>query len=147
MVVIINVCAYLVFFALLAYAVVIDIKKRIIPNWVIFGTIFIWLSWKATLLALGAETEFLEEGVAALIMFAALLLFTAISERIAKKYLFGGGDIKLVSASALFLGIYGTMIALFFACAMSLFYAMAKLPNGIPFAPCILCGSLIALMM
>ncbi len=143
---IVDICAYLLFFVLMACAVVTDIKKRIIPNWVIFSTVILWLIWKVTLFALGFDAAFLEEAISALGVFAFLFVLTVVSEKMANKYLFGGGDIKLVSVDALFLGI-GVAVALFAACLVSLIYADAKLSRGIPFAPCMLCGSLVALIV
>ena len=144
--VLLNVCVYLLFFTLLGIAVAVDIKKREIPNWVIFSTVLLWVLWQCALLAIGASPDLLR-AISALAVFITLLVFTFTAEKIFKRYLFGGGDIKLVAASTLFLGVNGMLIAVFFACMVSLIYALANLARGIPFAPCMLCGTLIALLL
>lgn len=148
---ILTCCAYLGFFAFLSFAVINDIKARIIPNWVVFGTLSIWLVWQVLSLFVADRAAILigafSDLIGALTVFAILLVFTVLAEKVSRRYLFGGGDIKLVSASALFLGVEGVAVALFFACGISLIYAVAKLPKGIPFAPCMLCGSLMAILI
>lgn len=142
-----NACAYLLFFGLLGIAVATDIKRREIPNWVIFSTVLLWVLWQCVLFAIGGEPNMVAGALSSLAVFAILLIFTFTAERLLKRYIFGGGDIKLVAASTLFLGINGMLVAVFFACVISLIYALANLARGIPFAPCMLCGSLIAMLI
>lgn len=142
----IDVLVYLVFFSLLGYAVTTDIKKRKIPNWVIFGTVLLWVIWQITLFLIGSNPNVFAHAVSACLVFATLFIFTIAAEKFFDRYLFGGGDIKLVAVSTLFLGVNGMLVAVFFACLISLIYALAKLPQGIPFAPCMFCGSLVAML-
>lgn len=145
--VLLDICTYLLFFALLGIAVVTDIRKREIPNWVIFSTVFLWIIWQLALFAIGESPLAVSRALSALAVFFALIVFTFAAERLFKRYLFGGGDIKLVSVTTLFLGVHGMLVAVFFACMVSLIYALANLARGIPFAPCMLCGSLIAMLI
>lgn len=145
--ILIDVIAYLIFFSLFGYAVSTDIKKRTIPNWVIFGTVLLWAIWQVALFSIGANPDVFARAISACLVFAGLFVFTIAAEKLFDRYLFGGGDIKLVAASTLFLGVNGMLVAVFFACLVSLLYALAKLPQGIPFAPCMLCGSLIAMLI
>lgn len=145
--ILIDVLIYLLFFSLLGYAVTTDIKKRIIPNWVIFSTVLLWAIWQVSLHLIGSNTDVCAPVINACIVLAILFISTIAAEKFFDRYLFGGGDIKLVAASTLFLGVQGMLIAVFFACMVSLIYALAKLPQGIPFAPCMFCGSLIAMLV
>lgn len=142
----IGICAFSAFLFLLICASITDIKRRIIPNWVIFGTVFLWIAWSVVRFALGIDAPIFLELLRALVVFSLLLELVAISERIAKKYLFGGGDIKLVSTCALFLAFGELAIALLVASLASLVYAVARRNNEIPFAPCMLLGTLAATM-
>ena len=146
MVALINIFAFTIFLILMMPSVVVDIRKRIIPNWVIFSTVFLWICWQIALFIVDEKPPSLENAIGAVVVLVALVVFVNICERICKKYLFGGGDMKLIACTTLFLGVYGMMIALFFACIISLIYAIPKLRNGIPFAPCMFCGALISLM-
>lgn len=145
--ILIDALAYLAFFSLLGYAVTTDIQERIIPNWVIFGTVLLWAVWQAVLFLIGAKPDVLASFLSACSVFTVLFILTIAAEKLADRYLFGGGDIKIIAASTLFLGINEMLVAVFFACLVSLVYALAKLPKGIPFAPCMFCGSLIAVLV
>lgn len=162
--IILDICIYASFFAFLSYAAITDIKKRVIYNWSIFGTVILWIIWRAASAAIvlvqsgklePATTDSIFEmvvedmrmAIGAICVYVMLLLITVAAEKIAGGYLFGGGDIKLVAVVSLYFGIAGAMVALFAGCMVSLVYAAAKSPRGIPFAPCMLCGALVTALM
>lgn len=83
----------------------------------------------------------------------AFILFAAVTvyERIRGKYAFGGADIKLIAAIALFVPVETVCAIVFIACVISLMYALAGLYSrnrrGIPFAPCLACALPLALLV
>ena len=145
---IVSAIAFLALCALLFAASVTDIRERKIPNWLVASIVGLWLVWRTALIALGAvEPVSLAGSFGGAIVFAAgLLIVTAIAERLTGKFMMGGGDIKLLAAVALFLGFNGILVALFVACLISFAYAAAHLKRGIPFAPCIMGGTLLAML-
>ena len=115
-----------------------------------------WAAWRLALIALGlaggaALGVVLGGAITDLICSLAfgivMLALVHAMERLTGRFMMGGGDIKLLAAVSLFLGIDGILVALFAACLVSFLYAAAKLKRGIPFAPCILCGVLLAALI
>ena len=146
---IVSAGAFLALFALLLAACVTDIRSRIIPNRVVAAVAALWVAWRIALgvLAGAFDVAAIAGGIAGALAFAAgLLAFTALAERRTGKLMMGGGDVKLLAAVALFLGLQGALVALFAACVVSFAYAAMRSSRGIPFAPCILCGTLLALL-
>lgn len=161
--------AYLAMFAILLAAAVVDIRTRTIPNGMVLALAFAWGVLQISLmvnalvsgdapLAGAVAGAAAGSAIAAVAFGMTLFIVVAVCERAAKKYLFGGGDIKLLTATALFLGIPAMLVALLAACVISLLYDIipriqAKLrtrahkANGIPFAPCLACGTALALVM
>lgn len=138
--------AFLAIVALLAVASVTDVRRRQIPNRVVLSVAVVWLLWRCGMIALGAApvVSLLQDALCALLFGGVLLAFVALSECVTGRFMMGGGDIKLLAALALFLGVQGIVVALLAACIVSLAFASARLSRGIPFAPCILCGVLVA---
>ena len=145
---IVSAIAFLALCALLFAASVTDIRERKIPNWLVASIVGLWLVWRTALIALGVSSlASLASNLAGAIVFAAgLLIVTAVAERLTGKFMMGGGDIKLLAAVSLFLGFNGILVALFVACLISFAYAAAHLKRGIPFAPCIMGGTLLAML-
>ncbi len=143
--------AFLVLFALLAAASVVDIRRREIPNRLVLAVVALWLLWRLAVATGAASVADAAVGMAAdvgaaLLFGLALLAFVAASERATGRFMMGGGDVKLLAALSLFLGVGGIAVALFAACLASLAFAAARPKRGIPFAPCIMCGALVALL-
>ena len=146
---IVSAIAFFALCALLFAASVTDIRERKIPNWLVAAIAALWLVWRIVQRVIGTVpmTHFFTDLMAAFVFALALLALTAIAERITGKFMMGGGDIKLLAAVSLFLGFNGMLIALFAACIVSLAYAAAHLKRGIPFAPCIMGGTLLASLL
>lgn len=157
---ILTLAAYAALFALLLATAVVDIRERLIPNALVASIVGVWLAWRiaaaACAVASGAGlapvvADTLAGVVAAAVVGGGLLVMTAVYERVRGIYAFGGGDVKLLAAMALFLGVVPMLFALCAACAVSLLYAVlarrTTAENGIPFAPCAACGFPMALML
>lgn len=173
---VLTLVAYGLVLVLLAAVAVIDGRTRRIPNVLSGGLMVLWLVWRVVLgfagrhMGLGFRAEFLgpaptvtvppgleiggitfAEGIlGAVILGGGLLILTTIYELIVRKESFGGGDIKLMAALGLFLGVERGLVCLLAACVLSLLYAGVRTVVGrdrvrtMPFGPFIALGALVA---
>lgn len=174
--------AYLIFAGLLVAAAVVDAKTLRIPNALVLGMLGLWLAWRVslgfggTLVGTDFVTAFIAPAPFKGVSFAngiigsvalggGLLVVTAVYEAIAKKRAMGGGDIKLLAAVGLFLGLERGMVCLVVACAVSLVFAivlphtrwgekgLTTIESGypvlrdVPFGPPIAIGAAVALVL
>ncbi len=173
---VVTLVAFIALFVLLAIAAAGDIRSRIIPNKLVLFVVAAWAVWRvAFLVVLAVEAavascgfasfqtcvvalvsdgvfatwlcETLAQLLASCAFAAALLLFVSAGEFFTGRYLLGGGDIKLLAAVSLFVGIGAMPVALLAACLVSLVYALVRSPRGIPFAPCVMCGVACAILL
>ncbi len=141
-----TVAAFLALFALLMVGAVIDIRRRIVPNKLLFVCAVVWILWRGALAVYApatlAETATLAAG--SLAFGVCLLGFSVVYERFRKREALGGGDIKLLTVICLFIGVPYTLGMLFLACLISLIYGLAlrKTTRTIPMVPCIACASM-----
>lgn len=122
------------FLVLLAIIAVIDLRERKIYNWEIGLLVAVWVVWAAFEIVpevsqrtgfIGAASvpfpitgvSMVESLMAALLFGGGSLMLTLAFEFLSGCFAFGGGDIKLLFACGLFLGIEGEAIALLIACA------------------------------
>lgn len=79
-----------------------------------------------------------------------LLLLVLLLERLLKKEAMGGGDIKLLFVTGLFLGIGGNFLNLMLSCVIGVAFALfagKKKDTAIPFGPSIAAGTLLTLLV
>ena len=130
-----TIVAYLAFGCVLVAIAVRDVRTLTIDNRSVLLLMGLWLLWR---IALGVEAvvngfDFLvavveaapltgvslSDGVlGAIVLGGGLLVFTTAWEAVTKKAAMGGGDIKLLAAMGLFLGLVGGMVALAVACVV-----------------------------
>lgn len=126
---------YFFFTALLVAAAVIDLKTMTIPPW-------IWIS--IAILSPLAPGWSIKQGVFGAVVAGAVLLLPAII----KPGAFGGGDIKLVAACGLCLGVQSSIFALWLAAATSfipcIYLKRKKEQTHIAFAPYLAAGFIAA---
>lgn len=179
-----NLGIYTLFTGLLIAAAIIDARKRIIPNGIIIALIALWLigfvATTAVLCTTGAplpdalvaprpplDLSPVNAIAAALLFGGGSLLATTALERTTGRFALGGGDIKLLFAIGLFLGIEREAIALLLACAtfiaVTLLIAVAPsklrvaappsnsrphaLSDPFPFGPFLTLGGILALII
>lgn len=147
---VITLVAYGLVVLLLAIATVTDVRTRRIPNLVPLAMVGVWGLWRIVLGFAGMHTGlgFVEEMFApapdvtvppgleiggitvasgilgAVVLGGGLLVLTTGYEAFAHKQAFGGGDIKLMAALGLFLGLERGIVCLMVACVCSLVYAV-----------------------
>lgn len=146
----ITLAAYGLVVLLLVAATVTDVRARRIPNLVPLAIVALWGLWRIVLGFAGMHTGlgFVEEMFApapdvtvppgfeiggitvasgilgAVVLGGGLLVLTVGYEAFAHKQAFGGGDIKLMAALGLFLGLERGIVCLMVACVCSLVYAV-----------------------
>lgn len=149
---VITLVVYSLVLVILAGLAVFDMRTRRIPNGVTGGLVVLWLAWRLALggagvsLGLGFDVEFfgpapdvtvppgldvtgisLASGlVGAVVLGGGLLVLTTAFEMFARKESFGGGDIKLMAALGLFLGVERGFVCLLAACLLSLLVAAVR---------------------
>lgn len=149
---VITLVVYSLVLALLAGLAVFDMRTRRIPNGATGSLVVLWLAWRLALgaagvsLGLGFDVEFfgpapdvtvppgldvtgisLASGlVGAVVLGGGLLVLTTAFEALARKESFGGGDIKLMAALGLFLGVDRGFVCLLVACLFSLLVAAVR---------------------
>lgn len=119
----------------------VDLETQIIPNgcviipavaWII-GLPFDWYGWKYV-------------GFHALAAFAlggGVLVLSLIMDKVLKRESMGGGDIKLLAVTGLYLGMVRSLFALIAACVFGLIFALLRRfrkrnsDKQFPFGPCI----------
>ena len=137
-----DIAAYLVYAAILICAAVIDWRTLRIPNKLVIAIMLDWLVWQILrdllprfLQPLGQPDLLIVQkapaasaasgALAAVLMGAGLMLFALAYEALTHRYAMGGGDVKLMAASALFLGISRSLLALMVACVSAAIIALA----------------------
>ena len=107
------------FAAVLIWAATVDAGRRIIPNAAIAAGCAAWF-----VLLLAAE---LSGGLASgLLLVAGLLVFSVVFERMVGRSSMGGGDIKLIAMSGLYLGLSASLAALMVSCVLALAFEAVR---------------------
>lgn len=117
-----SIAVYAAFLCVLAAAAVVDLRTLRIPNVFPFVLLCLWLVWRVAVHCTAAQAPVTFSGgiIAAIMMGGGLLVFTTVYEMITKKRAMGGGDIKILAAVGLYLGVIAGLFCLLVACVVSL---------------------------
>jgi leader peptidase (prepilin peptidase)/N-methyltransferase len=159
--IVVQALVYGLFAAGLCTIAIIDYYTNTIPNRLILALAVLWLAsvWTfgvledkfgvgallAPTLGFGALAVFIDGLLGAVLVGLALLALSAVFERVSKKSSFGGGDIKLLAITGLYLGLLGNIITLFIACVCGVVFAIALRKRVFPFGPSIALASMVML--
>ncbi len=145
---IVTLLAYGSFMLLLVVAAGDDLRELRIPNGIVAALAAVWIVWRIALAATHPEGALVPalsvaDGLlGALVLGGGLLAVTLAFEALAGRRAMGGGDVKLMAAVGLFLGIEGGLVCLLTACLVSLLLALllprlgwAPRPAPATFAP------------
>jgi leader peptidase (prepilin peptidase) / N-methyltransferase len=149
----------------------IDIATRIIPNGLVFTSVCVWLLASilcrivpqeasthsptgTSIIGFNTLMPLLENLFSGIAVGSILLVLIFIFKRLTGKQGLGGGDVKLIFAVSLFLGLAGITSTLIIACIMGVVQGVARSlrrsPNNdshtFPFAPAIALSTGIVLM-
>ena len=144
----------MMFFVCILYLVsVTDLYEQIIPDSALFVAtgfrvgyfvVFEEVTWQGTL-------GLLVDGLAVSLP---LLVLVLIMEKILKKDAMGGGDIKLLFVTGIYLGWAENLLAIFFACIIGIVVGMVQMKQSedeesvyFPFGPSIAMGAVIAMLV
>lgn len=137
---------YLGFSCILMAEALIDLDIWVIPDcfhgaalgwWLIFG-FFAQEGWKA----------YAAFGLAGGLPIAAGLLgLTAIADRIAGQETMGGGDIKMLFVTGMYLGFAQNLLNLIISCLVGILFAVTVKKDKIPFGPAIAASTVFVTLM
>lgn len=165
----IQVIAYALLACILCAVMATDLDTMTIPNPLVIAGIVLWLAtawfiessgshygigapfvaWVGT----GSGAAALDGIAAAILYGGGILVFSAVYEQVSKKPSLGGGDIKLLFAVNLFLGLYAGLLTIFLACVIGLIFApiwrkaTKNTAPTFPFGPSIACATLLSLVL
>ena len=127
-----------------------DLETMIIPNGCLIVAAAAWL---AALPFVGATWRVILNCVIAAALFGGgVLLLSLLLDRILKKESLGGGDVKLLAVTGLYLGIAGSLFQLILACVLGLLFALLRrraVSEGggqFPFGPSIAAAACVILL-
>ncbi len=142
-----------------------DVRSRRVPNLGIIALVGVWVFWRAVLVysLCSSSVPFLDalatpDGVIGVSVFDGIvasasfgvgsLVLAVVFERVRGEFAMGGGDIKLLFAIGLYLGLQGETTAVFIACAFSVVVALLfrKLSENIPFGLSLAIGSVASMV-
>lgn len=140
----------LFFVGILCLITLTDLYKQIIPNSCILAAILVRLLYYFVFETFQWETLFALIGNG-LSMSLPMLILVMIMEKILKKEVMGGGDIKLIFVTGMYLGWRRNMLMLLFACMIGLVFSYVQAQKEgkrvpIPFGPSIAIGSVISML-
>jgi leader peptidase (prepilin peptidase)/N-methyltransferase len=118
---------------------VVDLNKYEIPDgYIIFGIVW-WAAGLAAEYFNGMEvvSQIIDGLVGGICIAGGLLILSLIMDKILKKESMGGGDIKLVFVTGLYLGAVNGLFSLVLACVIGLVFVVILKKDKIPFGPSI----------
>ncbi len=125
----------------------VDLEAMIIPNGCLIVAAAAWL---VTLpLIRPGWRVILNSVIAAIIFGVGILLLSILLDRLLKKESLGGGDVKLLAVTGLYLGIIGSLFQLILACVMGLVFAFLRRSvrkQAFPFGPAIAAAAYVVLL-
>ena len=113
----------------MAFIAVGDIRNRMIPD------VWLWPLFLSGLYVFGTEPEHITAAIFGYAIGFGLLCATR------KKEALGYGDVKLLSAAGLWLGVSGLSVAVVAACVLGIAYGLIRRRKFVPFAPFLFAGA------
>ncbi|MDO4501215.1 MAG: prepilin peptidase [Erysipelotrichaceae bacterium] len=122
---------YFVLFCCLFALSLVDLDIYEIPDACIIIPIIFWVILNFF------KKEWLSGILGGLLIAGSVLLISLIMDKILKKESMGGGDIKLLFVTGLYLGIIGNLFCLIISCFMGIIFVIGLKKDKIPFGPSI----------
>lgn len=120
----------------------VDLETMIIPN--AFHLIIAGAWILALPIVPGNWQDIVKSLIASVVFGGGILLISLLMDRLLKKESFGGGDVKLIAVSALYLGLIGMLFSVILSCILGLIYFLIrrrkKQGGPFPFGPFIAAG-------
>ena len=126
----------------------VDLDSMEIPDGALIASVIIW---GVFLIFLPEPLKNLKEGlISALVFGGGVLLISLFLDKILQKETLGGGDVKLIAVSGLYLGLAGNLFMVFLACIIGLVLmpVLKKMGDNeeFPFGPSIAASTFIMLL-
>lgn len=142
----------LAFLGVLAWASVVDVRRRIIPNAAVVVGIAAWCASVALSVPFAGASFVVGRVVQAFLVSGFALACSLVLDRFAGAGSLGGGDVKLLFPMGLFAGVEAGFAVLGLACLLALAWCAlrfsAKSPvSTFPFAPFLSCAFVLIIML
>ena len=139
---------YIMFFVgILCVISLIDIYKQIIPDILLLIAVFFRIGYCYYIGVTGGR-ELLGILLDGFVISLPVFLLVLFVEKVWKKEVFGGGDIKLLFVTGIYLGWENNLLALFFACIIAIIIALTGSKKGFfPFGPSIAIGAICSMLI
>lgn len=141
----------LVFVCILYLISVIDMQVQIIPDGCLLVAVIARVIYYfcTESFQLGSFLALLGNGLS---ISLPLLILVLVMEKILKKEAMGGGDIKLLFVTGMYLGWEKNLLALFFACIVGIIYGAVRMRSekelgAFPFGPFIAAGTIVSILV
>ena len=127
----------------------VDLETMVIPNGCLIVAVCAWLA--ALPLLRPGWRVILNSLIAALLFGGGILLLSLLMDRLLKRESLGGGDVKLLAVTGLYLGIVGSLFQLILACVLGLVFVLVRRRAGskrepFPFGPAIAAAAYLVLL-
>lgn len=135
-----------ILFSVLLLLALIDFDTMTLPGLPMLAALAAWAAFLPA--HAGWKTRAIEGAASAAVAFAVILALSLVMDRLLKRESLGGGDLKLLTLSALYLGPWGTLLMLLVSCILALTFAAATKARGkpFPFGPWLCAGTALTLL-
>lgn len=127
---------YLVLLCILMALSLVDLEKYEIPDRFIIAGI-VWWAVTIPLMDISIKTQLKDGLIGAFAIAGSMLVLSLIFDRVTGKESLGGGDIKLLFMTGLYLELFAGLFSLIAACVIGIIFVLVLKQNRIPFGPAI----------
>lgn len=127
---------YIVLLCILLALSLVDLEKYEIPDRFIIAGI-VWWAMTIPLMDISVKAQLMDGLIGALVIAGSMLIMSMIFDKVTGKESLGGGDIKLLFMTGLYLGLFTGLLSLIAACMIGIIFVLVLKQNRIPFGPAI----------
>ena len=132
----------------------VDLESYEIPDSFLLTAFLWWLAtiplllWEAHILdsSFSIKKEIVQGALGGFVVAGALLALSLLFDKITGKESLGGGDIKLLFVTGLYLGLGGNLLNLILSCVLGLIFVAVVKQRRIPFGPAITLSTYLCLL-
>jgi len=124
----------------------IDYNKGIIPNVAVLAGVIVWAAF-LPFTGDGIRDGLISSLAGAAVLLVLLLAVTLVTEKVMKREVLGGGDIKIIAVTGLYLGVKAGLINLVLICIAGLIYFAVSRRNKFALGPSVAVATYVSLLI